>query len=229
MADHVPGSPSKTNPASKIQSIGHYVLDRTLGEGNFAKVRLATHTLTGQKVAVKIIDKTKLDKATAKKLHREVRIMKIIGVRCWWRDIRLSLSVVLLRVCLEVFLLHLSWLLELEGANAVNFTLLSIVLDDEALDRLDALEAVDSADFDLALAHRPVFGVNAESHGGEDVAFDDDDDDDDDDDGGHDGSPLLVLHICGILLCILLASKCIMPWPLVLVLPAAVLVDDDGA
>ncbi|TPX44832.1 hypothetical protein SeMB42_g04192 [Synchytrium endobioticum] len=79
MADHVPGSPSKTNPASKIQSIGHYVLDRTLGEGNFAKVRLATHTLTGQKVAVKIIDKTKLDKATAKKLHREVRIMKMLS------------------------------------------------------------------------------------------------------------------------------------------------------
>lgn len=61
------------------QSIGYYDLEKSVGEGNFAKVKLATHTLTGQKVAVKIIDKSKLDKQTSKKLFREVRIMKMLN------------------------------------------------------------------------------------------------------------------------------------------------------
>lgn len=39
-----------------------YELDRTIGTGGFGKVKLATHTLTGEKVAVKIMDKTKLGK-----------------------------------------------------------------------------------------------------------------------------------------------------------------------
>ncbi|EGF77087.1 hypothetical protein BATDEDRAFT_14212, partial [Batrachochytrium dendrobatidis JAM81] len=63
----------------KASSIGYYDLEKNIGEGNFAKVRLATHILTSQKVAVKIIDKTKLDKATSKKLFREVRIMKLLN------------------------------------------------------------------------------------------------------------------------------------------------------
>nr|KAJ3419811.1 MAP/microtubule affinity-regulating kinase 3 [Polyrhizophydium stewartii] len=63
----------------KAASIGYYDLEKNIGEGNFAKVKLATHILTGQKVAVKIIDKNKLDKTTAKKLFREVRIMKLLN------------------------------------------------------------------------------------------------------------------------------------------------------
>ena len=63
----------------KVTSIGYYELENSIGEGNFAKVRLATHTLTGQKVAVKIIDKAKIDKETTKKLFREVRIMKLLN------------------------------------------------------------------------------------------------------------------------------------------------------
>ncbi|KAJ3091008.1 Map microtubule affinity-regulating kinase [Quaeritorhiza haematococci] len=70
--------PSERSP-TKAQTIGYYDLEKSVGEGNFAKVKLATHTLTGQKVAVKIIDKTKLDKNTAKKLFREVRIMKLLN------------------------------------------------------------------------------------------------------------------------------------------------------
>ncbi|KAI9193352.1 serine/threonine-protein kinase MARK1-like protein [Polychytrium aggregatum] len=64
---------------NKVSSIGYYDLEKSVGEGNFAKVKLATHTLTGEKVAVKIIDKGKLDKITAKKLFREVRIMKLLN------------------------------------------------------------------------------------------------------------------------------------------------------
>ncbi|KAI8917657.1 kinase-like domain-containing protein, partial [Powellomyces hirtus] len=37
--------------------IGNYVFGKTLGEGTFGKVKLARHVLTGQEVAVKIVDK----------------------------------------------------------------------------------------------------------------------------------------------------------------------------
>lgn len=39
-----------------------YELDRTIGTGGFGKVKLATHAPTGAKVAVKIMDKTRLGK-----------------------------------------------------------------------------------------------------------------------------------------------------------------------
>lgn len=65
--------------AKSTNAIGHYDLDKTIGEGNFAKVRLARHIITNQQVAIKIIDKNKLDKATAKKLFREVRIMRLLN------------------------------------------------------------------------------------------------------------------------------------------------------
>ncbi|KAL6052966.1 Serine/threonine-protein kinase KIN2 [Balamuthia mandrillaris] len=63
----------------RIQCIGHYDLDKTIGQGQFGKVKLATHVLTGEKVAVKIILKSKLDPETLKKVYREVRIMKLLN------------------------------------------------------------------------------------------------------------------------------------------------------
>lgn len=39
---------------------GQYVLHETIGSGGFAKVKLATHLLTGEKVAIKIMDKVAL-------------------------------------------------------------------------------------------------------------------------------------------------------------------------
>ncbi|KAI8906443.1 kinase-like domain-containing protein [Gorgonomyces haynaldii] len=38
-------------------SVGSYTLGRTIGEGTFGKVKLGTHQLTGQSVAIKIVDK----------------------------------------------------------------------------------------------------------------------------------------------------------------------------
>lgn len=38
-------------------SIGKYQIGRTIGEGTFAKVKLAVNLETGQSVAVKVIDK----------------------------------------------------------------------------------------------------------------------------------------------------------------------------
>nr|XP_020139924.1 serine/threonine-protein kinase MARK1 isoform X7 [Microcebus murinus] len=59
--------------------IGKYRLQKTIGKGNFAKVKLARHVLTGREVAVKIIDKTQLNPTSLQKLFREVRIMKILN------------------------------------------------------------------------------------------------------------------------------------------------------
>ncbi|KAI6189768.1 Non-specific serine/threonine protein kinase [Aphelenchoides bicaudatus] len=56
--------------------IGRYKLLKTIGKGNFAKVKLARHIPTGIDVAIKIIDKTALNSSSLQKLFREVRIMK---------------------------------------------------------------------------------------------------------------------------------------------------------
>ncbi|KAI6213671.1 Non-specific serine/threonine protein kinase [Aphelenchoides besseyi] len=56
--------------------IGRYRLLKTIGKGNFAKVKLARHMPTGIDVAIKIIDKTALNQSSLQKLFREVRIMK---------------------------------------------------------------------------------------------------------------------------------------------------------
>lgn len=37
-----------------------YETTKTIGTGGFAKVKLATHLLTGEKVAIKIMDKEQL-------------------------------------------------------------------------------------------------------------------------------------------------------------------------
>lgn len=58
--------------------IGKYRLIKTIGKGNFAKVKLAKHVPTGREVAIKIIDKTQLNPSSLQKLFREVRIMKVL-------------------------------------------------------------------------------------------------------------------------------------------------------
>uniref|UniRef100_A0AAX7TEB1 MAP/microtubule affinity-regulating kinase 3 n=1 Tax=Astatotilapia calliptera TaxID=8154 RepID=A0AAX7TEB1_ASTCA len=59
--------------------IGNYRLLKTIGKGNFAKVKLARHILTGREVAIKIIDKTQLNPTSLQKVFREVRIMKTLN------------------------------------------------------------------------------------------------------------------------------------------------------
>ncbi|XP_055372863.1 serine/threonine-protein kinase fray2 [Condylostylus longicornis] len=57
---------------------GLYDLEETLGSGHFAVVKLARHVFTGEKVAVKVIDKTKLDDVSRAHLFQEVRCMKLV-------------------------------------------------------------------------------------------------------------------------------------------------------
>ncbi|KAJ3034044.1 hypothetical protein HK097_004640, partial [Rhizophlyctis rosea] len=47
----------KSLSSSTLSSVGNYVFGKTLGEGTFGKVKLAAHKLTGQEVAIKIVDK----------------------------------------------------------------------------------------------------------------------------------------------------------------------------
>ena len=51
---------------------GLYDLEETLGSGHFAVVKLARHVFTGEKVAVKVIDKSKLDEISRAHLFQEV-------------------------------------------------------------------------------------------------------------------------------------------------------------
>nr|XP_054503379.1 serine/threonine-protein kinase SIK3 isoform X4 [Agelaius phoeniceus] len=69
-----PPPPRPPGPAR----IGYYEIERTIGKGNFAVVKLATHLVTRAKVAIKIIDKTQLDEENLKKIFREVQIMKML-------------------------------------------------------------------------------------------------------------------------------------------------------
>nr|ACM08355.1 Serine/threonine-protein kinase MARK1 [Salmo salar] len=53
--------------------IGNYRLLKTIGKGNFAKVKLARHILTGREVAVKIIDKTQLNPTSLQKVRPHIQ------------------------------------------------------------------------------------------------------------------------------------------------------------
>ncbi|XP_041019064.1 CBL-interacting serine/threonine-protein kinase 21 [Juglans microcarpa x Juglans regia] len=60
-------------------SIGKYKLGRTIGEGTFAKVKLAIDSTNGQYVAAKIIDKKMVTESDLKcQVQREIRTMKLL-------------------------------------------------------------------------------------------------------------------------------------------------------
>ena len=57
--------------------IGQFVLSQKLGQGTFGIVVLATHQITGEKVAVKILDKERiLQEADKTRIEREIKILK---------------------------------------------------------------------------------------------------------------------------------------------------------
>ncbi|KAM0933799.1 putative protein kinase CAMK-CAMKL-CHK1 family [Dioscorea sansibarensis] len=60
-------------------SVGKYHLGRTIGEGNFAKVKLGFNMDTNERVAIKIIDKkTVLDNKLMDQVIREIGTMKLL-------------------------------------------------------------------------------------------------------------------------------------------------------
>ncbi|KAK7081182.1 Serine/threonine-protein kinase sik3 [Halocaridina rubra] len=62
--------------AERLVRVGYYEFEKTIGKGNFAVVKLATHKVTLSKVAIKIIDKTKIDNENLRKILREIEILK---------------------------------------------------------------------------------------------------------------------------------------------------------
>lgn len=58
--------------------IGQYILGKNLGIGAFGKVKLATHAVTGHKVAVKILNKVKIKQlGMEEKVQREINILHL--------------------------------------------------------------------------------------------------------------------------------------------------------
>ncbi|XP_063722035.1 uncharacterized protein LOC134848491 [Symsagittifera roscoffensis] len=66
---------SSTRQKGCIQ-VGFYDIDRTIGKGNFATVKLARHRVTKSRVALKIINKKQLDESDLAKTYREINILK---------------------------------------------------------------------------------------------------------------------------------------------------------
>ncbi|CEP63736.1 AMP-activated serine/threonine-protein kinase catalytic subunit SNF1 LALA0_S09e01354g [Lachancea lanzarotensis] len=61
------------------QRIGKYQIIKTLGEGSFGKVKLAYHVTTGQKVALKIINKKVLAKSDMQgRIEREISYLRLL-------------------------------------------------------------------------------------------------------------------------------------------------------
>eukprot|EP00250_Pteridium_aquilinum_P008718 c18157_g1_i2 orf=830-2152(+) len=59
--------------------VGKYELGRTIGEGSFAKVKYSKNVETGEKVAIKILDKEKILKhQMVEQIKREISTMRII-------------------------------------------------------------------------------------------------------------------------------------------------------
>jgi len=57
--------------------VGQYRLGKNLGIGAFGKVKLATHIVTGHKVAIKILNKAKIKHlGMEEKVQREINILR---------------------------------------------------------------------------------------------------------------------------------------------------------
>lgn len=69
----------KEGTYKSAQRLGQYTYVRTLGEGSFGKVKLAVHQITGEKVALKIINRRKLvTRDMAGRIEREIQYLQLL-------------------------------------------------------------------------------------------------------------------------------------------------------
>ncbi|KDE08255.1 CAMK/CAMKL/AMPK protein kinase [Microbotryum lychnidis-dioicae p1A1 Lamole] len=78
-----PGTSTSTSTSTssnkKTVIIGEYEVISTLGHGSFGKVKLAKHTATGLKVAMKFISKRKISTAEmSSRVHREIQYLSLL-------------------------------------------------------------------------------------------------------------------------------------------------------
>uniref|UniRef100_A0A8C5N8D7 Serine/threonine-protein kinase BRSK2-like n=1 Tax=Gouania willdenowi TaxID=441366 RepID=A0A8C5N8D7_GOUWI len=64
--------------SQSAQYVGPYRLEKTLGKGQTGLVKLGIHCITGQKVAIKIVNREKLSESVLMKVEREIAILKLI-------------------------------------------------------------------------------------------------------------------------------------------------------
>ena len=63
-------------PPSK-GNISQYITKGTIGKGTFGKVKLGIHKTTGEKVAIKILEKSKItSKDDMERINREITILR---------------------------------------------------------------------------------------------------------------------------------------------------------
>ena len=71
-----------TNPYNqkKQNIVGNYRIEKTIGEGTFGKVKLAIHIPTGEQVAIKILEKSKInDQDELERVEKEIKYLKILN------------------------------------------------------------------------------------------------------------------------------------------------------
>jgi 5'-AMP-activated protein kinase catalytic alpha subunit len=62
-----------------VEQVGHYAIGKTIGQGTFGKVKAGIHDKTGEKVAIKILEKNKIrEVADVERVAREIHILKLI-------------------------------------------------------------------------------------------------------------------------------------------------------
>jgi carbon catabolite-derepressing protein kinase len=79
-APSIPAMHAPRQRSSKgYERLGQYNVLKTLGEGSFGKVKLATHMSSGQKVALKIISRKKLvTRDMAGRIEREIQYLQLL-------------------------------------------------------------------------------------------------------------------------------------------------------
>lgn len=78
MADTPPSADSPSTSRA-VQRLNQYQFVRNIGEGSFGKVKLARHRVTGQEVAMKIINRRKLiSRDLAGRIEREIQYLQLL-------------------------------------------------------------------------------------------------------------------------------------------------------
>ncbi|KAJ7915611.1 hypothetical protein B0H13DRAFT_2658675 [Mycena leptocephala] len=82
VAEIPPPRAHKSKRSNRV--LGDYTLSKTLGAGSMGKVKLATHNITGEKLAVKILPRARVSaqssKEAAKEAGKEVRTLREAGL-----------------------------------------------------------------------------------------------------------------------------------------------------
>ena len=61
------------------KTVGKYQIGKTLGEGTFGKVKFAVNSETGEAVAIKVLDKERIQKQSmGQQIKKEISIMKMV-------------------------------------------------------------------------------------------------------------------------------------------------------